>query len=40
MTAYPLHRTSHPGNYRRAGKNVVIARDDRRRQVKRFADTH
>jgi integrase len=39
MTAYPLHRTNHPGIYRRAGKYVVIARDDRRRQVKRFADT-
>lgn len=39
MTEYPLHRTSTPGVYRRAGKYVVIARDDRGRQVKRFADT-
>lgn len=39
MTAYPLHRTAHPGIYRRAGKYVVIVRDDTRRQIKRFADT-
>jgi len=39
MTRYPLVRTSTPGIYRRGAKYVVVVRDNRRRQVKRFADT-
>ncbi|MBC7461539.1 MAG: hypothetical protein H7287_09275, partial [Thermoleophilia bacterium] len=39
MTAYPLIRTAHPGIYRRGAKYVVIVRDDRRKQIKRFAFT-
>ena len=39
MTAHPLIRTAHPGIYRRGAKYVVIVRDDRRKEIKRFAFT-